>query len=198
MSTATNLQGLGLDSSQIGWLLTATNVAAFLGQWFIYVPVHYRCGSLWLYRYALIFYIPFSLLLPLLGLMVHRSLIPSDTGNSVTGGYWHMLLILIAIRAIVNVFAVTCLQMMVVNVGLKINALGVVNGIANSSSSLALALGPIISAVIWDWSTNASGLLYHGALAWLFLTVVALSSLLFSIWLPSELSPRQLLAEDAD
>ncbi|KAI9595493.1 major facilitator superfamily domain-containing protein, partial [Syncephalis fuscata] len=66
MSTATNLQGLGLDSSQIGWLLTATNVAAFLGQWFIYVPVHYRCGSLWLYRYALIFYIPFSLLLPLL------------------------------------------------------------------------------------------------------------------------------------
>lgn len=178
--------GLGLPSSRVGLATAIIGVIGLPLQIFVYPPIQSRLGTLTSFRTFLPFsplayaLMPFLVLLPRYPWMV-----------------WPAFTIVVGIQVISRTFSLPAAIILVNNSVVDASVLGTVHGVAQSVSSAARTLGPLIGG--WGLGLGFKDNLVGGV--WWFLAVEALVGwlLLWSIYEGGGIEkPREVVDEEED
>ncbi|RKP36489.1 major facilitator superfamily domain-containing protein, partial [Dimargaris cristalligena] len=131
-ATEPELGGVGLSTQAIGFTLSISGLSVLFIQIVIYPKVQRVWGSLLCFRYGTLLYA--GLALPI---------------RTVT---WIALIAALIARVCGSTFGFTSVNMLINNSVPNREALGTVNGFAQSVGSLARAIGPMLAGAAWSWS----------------------------------------------
>lgn len=151
--TSTENDGLGLSSQSIGIILTVQGIMLVVFQLFIYQPLYAKArGPVDAFQKAILGTGLSILLFPLLApeyRLTHSNVV-----------LWGTVIVLICFKACVACTQFTCVMILVNNSGTSVD-LGAINGIGQSASSLARAIGPLLGGSLWSASLRIDFALHY-------------------------------------
>lgn len=130
--------GFSLSSKAIGFMLSVQGAYSFLVQIFIFPPAVRYFGPLRTFRFAALAWPVLYFIVPYLVLLPQRFQIP--------GVYVCLLL-----KMTFHVLAYPSNAILLANATPSLLVLGVINGVAASTASLARAFGPTLTGIIHSW-----------------------------------------------
>ncbi|KAF3916873.1 hypothetical protein ABW20_dc0110243 [Dactylellina cionopaga] len=132
--------GLGLPAAQVGYCLGALGAIGIAMQIFIYPPLQSRLGTLWTYQASLLLYPVAYLLAPFLAMLPSTE---EDINKPAAGAVvWIGIIAASCIQVTARTFASPGNVILLINSVENRKALGTVNGLGSSVSSLSRAVGP--------------------------------------------------------
>ncbi|KAK6516457.1 hypothetical protein TWF506_006363 [Arthrobotrys conoides] len=133
--------GLGLPASQVGYGMAILGFIGIIMQLFIYPPLQMRFGTLLSYRMSLLLFPIAYTLTPLLAILPSED---PDLNKPASGRIvWAGIVITLFIQVTARTFSNPGNVILLMNSVNNRRALGTVNGIGASLSSLARAVGPL-------------------------------------------------------
>ncbi|KAJ9074434.1 hypothetical protein DSO57_1006395 [Entomophthora muscae] len=138
-ATSPEKGGLGFDASRIGSVFAISGLVLVLMQLLVYPFIQRRFGTMFLYRWVFIFYIPIVVFMPFTSTFPHVFVIVT---------------IIYGFRTCCGVTAFTSYNILLPDT-CSSRILGKVNGISHSLGSLARAVGPSLCGFLWSWSLSS-------------------------------------------
>ncbi|CAG8737494.1 8021_t:CDS:2, partial [Ambispora leptoticha] len=156
--------GLGYRSQDLALSLSIMGVMTLFCQYVIFPTLSRKVDPARLFQITWFLYIPLYIVFPLINTLkqslncyfeLERGIfVCHDKGNLTNERIaWYLLLVTLAIRYFMNVIVFTCVTILVTN-SVSPDVLGTVNGIGQTSASLARAVGPALGGMLWSWSLN--------------------------------------------
>ncbi|KAF3187859.1 hypothetical protein TWF225_004078 [Orbilia oligospora] len=140
--------GLGLPASQVGYGMAILGFIGIIMQLFIYPPLQMRLGTLRSYRMSLLLFPIAYTLTPFLAILPSEN---HDLNKPASGRVvWIGIIITLFIQVTARTFSNPGNVILLINSVNNRRALGTVNGIGASVSSLARAVGPLSAG--WGYS----------------------------------------------
>ncbi|KAI9595659.1 major facilitator superfamily domain-containing protein [Syncephalis fuscata] len=161
IATPIKAGGLSMDASDSGIIAGISGVASFLSQILVYSNLQNYYGSAGLYRLALLQLSPLSLITPSINILAK---IGSTEANV---WVWICVLVSTCYRGMVEITALTSLQLILTETIRDTGSLGVMNGANHCVASLAGAIGPLAAGAAWSWSiSNEKAFPFDYTLSW--------------------------------
>ncbi|KAJ9059611.1 hypothetical protein DSO57_1000570 [Entomophthora muscae] len=163
-ATSPEKGGLGFDASRTGSVFAISGLVLVMMQLLVYPFIHCHFGTMFLYKWVFILYIPIILLLPLVGTL-------DSVFLAVTIAY--------GCRTCCGVTAFTSYNILLPET-CSSRILGKVNGISQSLGSLARAIGPFLCGFVWAWSLG-NGLSFPFDYHFMFIVISSMCLVTFCI-----------------
>ena len=166
--------GLGLKPRYVGFAMAILGVIGINMQLFLYPNLSWRLGTIKSWRLALLCFPVTYFLVPYL------SVVPSSTAppSAKTGVLiWLAICGVLFIQVVGRTFALPGQTILVNNCSPHPSVLGTVHGLAQSASSAARTMGPMLGGLIYGFGLNRG---FVGTVWWI-LSVVAIVSCLASL-----------------
>ncbi|KZT33163.1 MFS general substrate transporter [Sistotremastrum suecicum HHB10207 ss-3] len=168
LSTPPYLGGLGFDPATIGICLAATGLVNGVFQFMFFGAIQRRFGTITVYRIGLATFCVLFGLCPILNLLVRRN------GGTMNGFAWALLVVQLSAQIIVSL-TWGCIFMLITSSAPSSSALGTVNGMAQTSASIARAIGPETATGLFARSIQKR--LLGGNLVYLILSILVVLAL---------------------
>lgn len=172
--------GLGYRSEDIGALNSMMGIVLILAQVTIFSPLQRRFGTLALFQWAFILYIPPFIALPIVKVFID---------NQHPAMAWLTLVGLFSLRTLITIVAFTSFNILLPESCESKAILGKINGVSQALASLMRGVGPYLCGMLWSWSLR-NGLEFPFDFHFTFL-VVSLASLL-TFFITLRLQPRMV------
>jgi MFS family permease len=130
--------GLGMTTQTIGFILSMQGVFSMGMQFFVFPPMARHLGVLSLYRFCMFTYAIGYIIVPYLDWL--------PEGKFQTIGVY----VVLAIKITYGVLAYPCNAILLTNSAPSLLVLGAINGIASSCASLARAISPTVTGMIYS------------------------------------------------
>ncbi|KAA8906098.1 major facilitator superfamily domain-containing protein [Sphaerosporella brunnea] len=134
--------GLGMTTQSIGFILSMQGVFSMCMQFFVFPPVARHFGVLGLYRFCMFTYATSYIIVPYLDWL--------PEGNIQKIGVY----VVLAIKITYGVLAYPCNAILLTNSAPSLLVLGAINGIASSCASLARAISPTVTGMIYSFGLD--------------------------------------------
>ena len=158
--------GFGYSTKKIGFILAIQGLYSMVAQLLIFPMAASKMGSLNTLRLAIWVW-------PLLyALVPYTVLLPSSCQESAV---YAVLLLKITF----HVLAFPSIAILIANAAPSKNVLGLVNGAAASTASLARALGPTVTGAVHSWGLDIGAT----GIAWWFCGIICLIGAIESLWM---------------
>lgn len=144
--------GLGLSSSQIGYLSTLYGVISMLAQLLLFPPVVRRYSSLAVLKVCAVGFPMTYVLVPF------TALLPTQEAAK-----WACFLVYV-LKGFCAIFSFPCSTILLTNSASSLRVLGTLNGIAVSSSAVGRAVGPAVTGAVFTWGVERGWILVPWAL----------------------------------
>ncbi|KAI8055183.1 major facilitator superfamily domain-containing protein [Syncephalis plumigaleata] len=166
IATPIDLGGLSMKASDSGIVAGVAGVAVFISQITLYPMLERRYGSRQLYSLVLLLLLPLSILAPYI-----NTLARSKSSHAMIW-VWISLLGSTCYRGIIEIIALTSLQLVMTESIRDTGALGMMNGATHSMTSLAGTVGPMLTGSTWSWSiSNGRDFPFNFTFLWNILSV---------------------------
>ena len=173
--------GFGLSTKTIGFMLSVQGVYSMIAQLFIFPFVAKRFGTLKTFRFVIMTWpvlyalVPYVVLLP--------------QGFQKTGIYLCLLW-----KITFHVLAFPSNAILLTNSAPSTLVLGIINGVAASTASLARAFGPTVTGVLHAWGLEIGS----AGLAWWVSGIVCIFGAVESLWMEEVTDGRMDQQEGGD
>ncbi|KAK6509178.1 hypothetical protein TWF481_003939 [Arthrobotrys musiformis] len=142
--------GLGLPASQVGFGMAILGSIGIFMQLLIYPPLQMRFGTLRSYRMSLLLFPIAYILTPFLSILPSKS---HDLNKPASGAFvWAGIVVTLFVQVTARTFASPGNVILLMNSVDNRRALGTVNGLGASLSSLARAIGPLSAGWGYGWA----------------------------------------------
>lgn len=129
--------GLGMTTQAIGFILSMQGIFSMVTQFFVFPPLARYFGTLNLYRFCMATYVFSYLMVPYLDFLPPYLQLPG-------------IYCILAIKIIYGVLAYPSNAILLTNSAPSLLVLGTINGIAASCASLARAISPTVTGMIYS------------------------------------------------
>ncbi|CDH51879.1 mfs transporter [Lichtheimia corymbifera JMRC:FSU:9682] len=184
-ATERDTGGLGLNSSEIGTVLSIGGFVTLFVQFFLYHRLTERLGTIRLFRSALFLSI---FVYAVQGCVRYLADIPDLHGNSTKTWLFAGLMTEMALKTICQTIAMTGSIILINNAAKRQDSLATINALSQCCSSAMRALGPATCGFIWSTTIAAVWLPFtvRAHLTWIILACIAVTTFLFSVKLKPE------------
>ncbi|KAJ1916115.1 hypothetical protein IWQ60_008217 [Tieghemiomyces parasiticus] len=193
-ATTPGLGGLGLDSRAIGLTMAFSAGVVLYVQLVVYPRAQRQWGNVCCFRVGALLFGVASLALPQVATL-ERMVHPLPGGGpvpSLAPLTWLAMVATLVIRVCAGTFGFTSVNMLVSNAVTDRGCLGVVNGVAQSASSLARSLGPLIAGSLYSWSlAHSFPFPWDRHLVFVVMAFVSLAAYAISFTWPLRINHRQ-------
>ena len=180
--------GFAFSTKKIGFMLSVQGVYSMLAQLFIFPFAARRFGTLKTFRFVVMTWPLLYLLVPYVVLLPQWLQVP--------GVYLCLIW-----KITYHVLAFPSNAMLLTNSAPSLLVLGIINGVAASTASLARACGPTVTGILHSWGLE----LGSSGLAWWISGIISFLGALESLWLEEvkgrmdepDLQDEEALPEDA-
>jgi len=179
-SSPPSIGGLGFSPAVIGTLLGCFGIIDGIAQILFFAPIVYRLGPTPTFKLAVSFCFPIFALFPIISWYVARW--------GVDRVVWGCLVLQLLLQ-IIKDMAYGCVMMHITSSAPSKRSLGSVNGISQTISATARALGPAIATSIFAASKQYN--LLGGNFVYVVMMVLTISLLYLGSWLPDELPEKK-------
>jgi len=172
--------GLAFSSEEVAIMFLVLGVFYIIAQ-FLNPPLIRRFGPLQTFKIFTCYFMVFTILFPFLRLFVSygKGVVMVACG------------ILIALRAIMDIVSFTSVTLLV-NHSVEPDLIGTANGIAQSTTSFARTLGPLLSGLALSWGmSNGIGFPFDQYFIFFVLGIVFVISVILSCILPPTINVRK-------
>ncbi|MBW0464635.1 hypothetical protein O181_004350 [Austropuccinia psidii MF-1] len=165
--------GIGFSASNIGLALSLSGILSLLAQFGFFVPLQKRYGTIKLYRLCMSSYPIIFWLFPVVHLVARAE---THSKNSTHIGAWIGFSIILFLKCTANI-VFSCNMILVNSAAPTQDALGTINGLAQSCASFVRAVGPITASNLFALSVLHQSFLDGNGVFVLFGAICIASSL---------------------